>query len=107
MTSAHSTRNTSIRTRKIRGEDSLVSSISIAEREEEPEAIDDVIRCEEPISGHQYGTAASGKKGGCKLFAAGKGELRGETGLRSRAYFINPSRVRRSTGFLPQKGLAT
>src|SRR3954447_10732864 len=30
--SAHSTRNTSIRTRKIRGDDSLVSSISIAER---------------------------------------------------------------------------
>src|ERR1700754_4514030 len=28
----HSTRNTSIRTRKIRGDDSLVSSISIAER---------------------------------------------------------------------------
>src|ERR1700745_2640362 len=32
MTSAHSTRNTSIRTRKIRGEDNLLSSISIAER---------------------------------------------------------------------------
>src|SRR3954451_1694603 len=30
--SEHSTRNTSIRTRKIRGDDSLVSSISIAER---------------------------------------------------------------------------
>src|SRR5437868_4905550 len=39
MTSAHSTRNTTIRTRKIRGEDSLVSSISIAEREEGLEAI--------------------------------------------------------------------
>ena len=39
MTSAHSTRNTSIRTRKIRGEDSLVSSISIAERVEGPEAL--------------------------------------------------------------------
>src|SRR5216683_3552538 len=51
VTSAHSTRNTSIRTRKIRGEDNLFSSISIAEREEEPEGIDDVIRCEEPISG--------------------------------------------------------
>src|SRR5260370_30467086 len=51
VTSAHSTRNTSIRNRKIRGEDSLVSSISIAEREEEPEGIDDVIRCEQPISG--------------------------------------------------------
>src|SRR3954447_14680772 len=30
--SAHNTRNTSIRTRKIRGDDSLVSSISMAER---------------------------------------------------------------------------
>ena len=30
--SEHSTRNTSIRTRKIRGDDSFVSSISIAER---------------------------------------------------------------------------
>src|SRR5882762_157830 len=30
--SEHSTKNTSIRTRKIRGDDSLVSSISIAER---------------------------------------------------------------------------
>src|SRR4051794_21394408 len=39
MTSAHSTRNTSIRTRKIRGEDSLLSSISISEREEGPEGI--------------------------------------------------------------------
>src|SRR5947209_2040091 len=34
MTSAQSTRNTSIRTRKIRGDDSLVRSISIAAREE-------------------------------------------------------------------------
>jgi hypothetical protein len=51
MTSAHNTRKTSIRTRKIRGEDSFVSSISIAEREGEPAGITDVIRCEEPISG--------------------------------------------------------
>src|SRR5664279_5415288 len=48
MTSAHSTRNTSIRTRKIRGEDSLLSSISISEREEDPEGIAGVIRCEKP-----------------------------------------------------------
>src|SRR5215475_12340633 len=34
MTSAQSTRNTSMRTRKIRGDDSLVSSISIAARGE-------------------------------------------------------------------------
>src|SRR5712692_1609092 len=51
MTSAHSTRNTSIRTRKIRGEDNLLSSISIAEREEGPEGIAGVIRCEKPLSG--------------------------------------------------------
>src|SRR5271166_6143340 len=38
-TSAHSTRNTSMRTRKIRGEDNLFSSISMAERGEEPEGI--------------------------------------------------------------------
>ena len=63
MTSAHSTRNTSIRTRKIRGEDSLVSSISIAEREEGPEGIAGVIRCGNRL-GRQYGTAAAGKKAG-------------------------------------------
>ena len=33
VTSAHSIRNTTIRTRKIRGEDNLLNSISIAERE--------------------------------------------------------------------------
>src|SRR3954470_3012995 len=41
----HSTRNTSIRTRKIRGEDSLLSSISIAEREEGPDAIGLIATC--------------------------------------------------------------
>jgi len=51
MTSAHSTKNTSIRTRKIRGEDNLGSSISIAELEEGLDGIADVIRCEEPVSG--------------------------------------------------------
>src|SRR3982075_2677010 len=48
MTNAHSTRNTSIRTRKIRGEDSWLSWISISEREEGPEGIAGVIRCEKP-----------------------------------------------------------
>ena len=62
MTSAHSTRNTSIRTRKIRGEDNLVSSISIAEREEGPDGIAGVIRCEEPFRARQYGTAGQRKK---------------------------------------------
>jgi hypothetical protein len=40
-----------MRTTKIRGEDSFASSISIAEREEGPEGIADVIRCEEAVSG--------------------------------------------------------
>ncbi len=51
MTSAHSTRKTSMRTKKIRGEDSFAGSISIAELEEGPEGIADVIRCEEAVSG--------------------------------------------------------
>src|SRR5258706_13295069 len=62
VTSPHSTRNTSIRKRKIRGEDSLVSSISIAEREEEPEGMDDVIRCEESIPGTNMAQRCREKK---------------------------------------------
>src|ERR1700756_2326984 len=61
-TSAHSTRNTTIRTRKIRGDDSLVSSFSIAARGEGPEGIANDIRCGEPVFGLQYGTVAAGKK---------------------------------------------
>src|SRR5260370_13209889 len=45
VTSAHSTRKTSIRTRKIRGEDNLLSSTSMVERGEEPDGIAGVIRC--------------------------------------------------------------
>src|SRR4051794_18484308 len=67
MTSAHSTRNTSIRTRKIRGEDSLLSSISISEREEGPEGIASVIRYEKP-RWRQYGTAGRIKKLGVLRF---------------------------------------
>src|SRR3954470_22046568 len=60
--SAHSTRNTSIRTRKIRGDDSLVSSISIVERE-----VGTVAMCASSAggrskSGGQYGTAERQKK---------------------------------------------
>ena len=61
MTSAHSTRNTSIRTRKIRGEDNLVSSISISEREEGPEGIAGVIRYEKPRSGTNMAQRAGEK----------------------------------------------
>src|SRR3954454_10556873 len=57
MTRPHSTRNTSIRTRNIRGEDNLLSSISISEREEGPEGIEGCIRCEKRRWGNQYGTA--------------------------------------------------
>src|SRR5215204_1147162 len=61
MTSAHSTRNTSIRTRKIRGEDSLLSSISISEREEGPEGICGCIRYEKPSWGTNMAQRAGEK----------------------------------------------
>jgi hypothetical protein len=43
----------------------LLSSISIAEREEWPRGITDVIRCEEGVPGRQYGTAGPRKKASC------------------------------------------
>src|SRR5215212_9318126 len=61
MTSAHSTRNTSIRTRKILGEDSLLSSISISEREEGPEGIGGCIRYEKPSWGTNMAQRAGEK----------------------------------------------
>ena len=80
MTSAHSTRNTSIRTRKIRGEDSLLSSISISERAEGPEGIAGVIRCEKPFFGSanmaQRGREKRSEKSVC---GRTKGELPVET----------------------------
>src|ERR1700676_2580576 len=79
--SAHSTRKTSIRTRKIRGEDSFVNSISIAEREGEPEGISNVIRCGGGDFGHQYGTAGFRKKAGCRAFGAGRGNFGMKSGL--------------------------
>src|SRR5258708_36070197 len=77
VTSPHSTRNTSIRNRKIRGEDSLVSSISIAERDGEPEGIDDVIRCEEPISGTNMAQRRREKRPVAKRLGREKRTLRG------------------------------
>src|SRR5215207_2381013 len=68
MTSAHSTRNTSIRTRKIRGEDSLLSSISISEREEGPEGICGCHPLRKAELGNQYGTAGWRKKLGSRDF---------------------------------------
>jgi hypothetical protein len=62
MTSPHSTRNTSIRTRKIRGEDNLVSSISISERAEGPEGIAGVIRSRKAAFGRPIWHSAAEKK---------------------------------------------
>src|SRR4030081_3118124 len=95
MTSAHSTRKTSIRTRKIRGEDSLLSSISIAEREEGTGGIAGVIRCEGPLT--KLNMAQRGREK--SPFGDGKRELRRETGLRHSAYFINVWRLKLLAGF--------
>jgi hypothetical protein len=59
----------------------LLSSISIAEREEGPEGIADVIRCEGNAFGRQYGTAEPGEKASCGP-AGEKRELQRETGFR-------------------------
>ena len=72
MTSEHSTRNTSIRTRKIRGEDSLFSSVSIAEREEGPEAIG-VIRWEGTVSGTNMAQRGREKRLGWTSLARNSG----------------------------------
>src|SRR5512141_1094646 len=77
MTSTHSTRKTSIRTRKIRGEDSLLSSISIAEREEGPGGIAGVIRCEGPRAGLNMAQRSREKS----LCGAGKGNFGVKPGL--------------------------
>src|SRR2546430_269333 len=81
MTRPHSTRNTSIRTRKIRGEDSLLSSISMSERAEGPEGIACVIRSQRRLLGGQYGTAQPIKKIRKPPLRPTKGELGAETVL--------------------------
>ena len=81
MTRPHSTRNTSIRTRKIRGEDNLLSSISISEREEGPEGIEGGIRCEKRRWGNQYGTARQREKLRSLDFIQTKVELHCQTAL--------------------------
>src|SRR3954453_22611085 len=60
--SAHSTRNTTIRTRKIRGDDSFVSSISIAERAAPGGIGQGVRKFGRDRFGPQYGTATAGKQ---------------------------------------------
>jgi len=86
ITSAHSTRNTSIRTRKIRGEDSFTGSISIAERKEEPEGIADVIRCEKPLFGPNMAQRAREKRP-LAINRRWQRELPRETGSGRLAYF--------------------
>src|SRR5882757_9785758 len=82
--SAHSTRNTSIRTRKIRGEDSLLSSISIAEREEGPDAIGLIVTC---CGGNTFGPpiwhSGAGKKGQLRSVAGGTWNFGAKPGLDS------------------------
>src|SRR5205807_6659354 len=80
--SPHSTRNTSIRTRKIRGEDSLLSSISISEREEWPEGICGCHPLRKAALGNQYGTAGWRKKLGSRDFGQTMVEPLPETRLR-------------------------
>jgi hypothetical protein len=58
----------------------LDSSISIAEREEGPEGITDVIRCEEPISGTNMAQRAR-ERPVAGPFGAGKGNLAVKPGL--------------------------
>jgi hypothetical protein len=56
----------------------LVSSISIAEREGEPEGISDVIRCGQPISGTNMAQRASEKR----PVAIGLGQENGNFGVK-------------------------
>jgi hypothetical protein len=53
----------------------------MAEREEEPEGIAGVIRCEKPFFGPQYGTASPRKKAACVQSAARAGNFRVKPGL--------------------------
>ena len=73
----------------MRGEDNLASSISIAEREEGPEGIADVIRCEEPLFGHQYGTASLREKPVAVNLRQEKGNFHVKPGLGFDAFLQN------------------
>src|SRR6202000_1628190 len=87
-TSEHSIRKTSIRTRKIRGEDSFVSSISIAERGEGPEGIGGSSPgAGEAASGANMAQRGREKRSLHRLHGRNR-ELPDETGLRPKAYFI-------------------
>jgi hypothetical protein len=58
----------------------LASSISIAEREEGPAGIADVIRCEKTLSNRQYGTASPRKKAVASQSEAAAGNFRVKPG---------------------------
>src|SRR5919106_3173409 len=87
MTSAHSTRNTSIRTRKIRGEDSLLSSISISEREEGPEGICGVSSGYEKARWRPIWHSGLEKKAGKPRFRADGGGTSSRNPALTSAYF--------------------
>src|SRR4051812_26302048 len=67
---AHNTRNTTIRTTKIRGDESFVSSISMAERAA-PGGIWQESGLGEDGFGPQYGTATAGKQSRFLLVRSG------------------------------------
>src|SRR5947209_7974624 len=81
MTREHNTRNTSIRTRKIRGEDSFVSSISMSERAEGPEGIAGVIRSKSRFGGPIWHSAAEKKDQKAPFEANLKGNFALKPGL--------------------------
>src|SRR4030095_11472708 len=87
MTSAHSTRNTSIRTRKIRGDDSLVSSISIAARGEGFWGIEGRHPWRKARRAVNMAQERGEKRPECLLFNQTKGEPEFETGHYLPAYF--------------------
>jgi hypothetical protein len=80
--------------------DNLLSSISIAEREEGPGAITDVIRCEEGVPGRQYGTAGPRKKASCGPLEERRGNFHLKPGPGFARIFTNLWRLRQLTGIL-------
>src|SRR5436190_22850918 len=89
ITSAQSTRNTSIRTRKIRGEDSLVSSISIAARGEGFWGIGLTSSMAKARSTANMARKRGEKRSEGPLLNQTKGELEVETAHYLPAYFSN------------------
>src|SRR5215471_15087750 len=99
MTSAHSTRNTSIRTRKIRGDDSLVSSTSMAVRGEGFWGIGLTSSVTKRGRVANMARIRGEKRPDCPLFDQTKGELEVETGHYLPAYFSKFDVCWRDIGF--------